>query len=152
MLRKGTSRGSSGTAKANPDKIVVATGDTDQLECIDCITNQNNYDEYDNKCVDMIFPVGMFLKENKRLKSNKDKDTLKRFKRDIFDETIPASQTIGKYFRTVKDINTKYNLAYRVTGGVLVCQVVLCIDVLDRVEVFADGLGYGYAFRRICPA
>ncbi|MFM7981667.1 MAG: hypothetical protein ACKPKO_20350, partial [Candidatus Fonsibacter sp.] len=44
--------------------IVVATGDTDQLECINCITNQNNYDEYYNKCVDMIFPVRMFLKEN----------------------------------------------------------------------------------------
>ncbi|MFM7985035.1 MAG: hypothetical protein ACKPKO_37520, partial [Candidatus Fonsibacter sp.] len=48
--------------------------------------------------------VGMFLKENKRLKSNRDKDTLKRFKRDIFDESIPVSQTIGKYFNTVKDI------------------------------------------------
>ncbi|MFM7984180.1 MAG: hypothetical protein ACKPKO_33140, partial [Candidatus Fonsibacter sp.] len=24
--------------ESNPDKIVVATGDTDQLECIDCIT------------------------------------------------------------------------------------------------------------------
>ncbi|MFM7988969.1 MAG: hypothetical protein ACKPKO_57615, partial [Candidatus Fonsibacter sp.] len=84
--------------ESNPDKIVVATGDTGQLECIYCITNQNNDDEYYNKCVDMIFPVGMFLKENKRLKSKKDKDTLKRFKRDIFDESIPVSQTIGKYF------------------------------------------------------
>ena len=99
--------------ESNPDKIVVATGDTDQLECIDCITNQNNYDEYYNRCVDMIFPVGMFLKENKRLKSKKDKETLKRFKRDIFDESIPVSQTIGRYFKTVEDINTKYNLAYR---------------------------------------
>ncbi|MFM7987901.1 MAG: hypothetical protein ACKPKO_52170, partial [Candidatus Fonsibacter sp.] len=89
--------------ESNPDKIVVATGDTDQLECIDCITNQNNYDENYNKCVDMIFPAGMFLNENKRLKSKKDKDTLKRFKQDIFDESIPVSQTIGKYFRTAKD-------------------------------------------------
>ena len=90
----------------------MATGDTDQLDCIDCITNQNNDDEYYNRCVYMIFRVGMFLKENKRLKSKKDKETLKRFKRDIFDESIPVSQTIGKYLRTVKDINTKYNLAY----------------------------------------
>ncbi|MFM7982021.1 MAG: hypothetical protein ACKPKO_22150, partial [Candidatus Fonsibacter sp.] len=59
--------------ESNPDKIVVATGDTDQLECIDCITNQNNYDEYYNRCVDMIFTVGMFLKENNRLNSKKDK-------------------------------------------------------------------------------
>ncbi|MFM7983415.1 MAG: hypothetical protein ACKPKO_29235, partial [Candidatus Fonsibacter sp.] len=40
-----------------------------------------------------------------------DKETLKRFKQDIFDESIPVSQTIGRYFNTVKDINTKYNLA-----------------------------------------
>ena len=42
--------------ESNPDKIVVATGDTNQLECIDCLTNQNDYDEYYNKCVDIIFP------------------------------------------------------------------------------------------------
>ena len=29
----------------HPDKIVIATGDTSQLESIDCITNQHNYDE-----------------------------------------------------------------------------------------------------------
>ncbi|MFM7857176.1 MAG: hypothetical protein ACKO96_35970, partial [Flammeovirgaceae bacterium] len=94
--------------ESNPDKNVVATGDTDQLECIDCFTNHNNYGEYYNGCVDVIFPVGMFLKENKRLKSKKDKEPLKRFKQDIFDESIPVSQTIGKYFNTDKDINTKY--------------------------------------------
>ena len=43
--------------ESNPDKIVVATGDTNQLECIDCITNQNDYDEYYSRCVDMIFPI-----------------------------------------------------------------------------------------------
>ncbi len=39
-----------------PDKIVVATRGTDQLECIDCVTDQKDYDEYYNKCVGMIFP------------------------------------------------------------------------------------------------
>ena len=60
----------------------------------------------------MIFPVGMFLRENKRLKNKKDKETLKRFNQDIFDDSIPVSQTIGRYFKTVKDTYTKYNLAY----------------------------------------
>ncbi|MFM7982707.1 MAG: hypothetical protein ACKPKO_25630, partial [Candidatus Fonsibacter sp.] len=59
--------------ESNPDNIVVATGVTDQLECIDCITKHNDYDEDYNKCVDMIFPVGMILRENKRLKSKEDK-------------------------------------------------------------------------------
>ena len=63
--------------------------------------------------MDMIFLVGMFLREDKRLKSKKDKGTLKRFKQDIFDDNIPVSQTIGEHFKTVKDINTVYNLAYK---------------------------------------
>ena len=33
----------------------------------------------------MIFLLGMLFRENKRLKSKKDKETLERFKRDIFD-------------------------------------------------------------------
>ena len=43
--------------KEHLEKIVIATGDTNQLESIDCITNQHNYDEYYNKCVDLIFPT-----------------------------------------------------------------------------------------------
>ena len=45
--------------ESNPDNIVVAAmGDT----CIDCITNPNDYDAYYNKCVDMLFPVGIFFR------------------------------------------------------------------------------------------
>ena len=36
-------------------------------------------------------------------------------------------------------------------GGVLVCQVVLCVDVLDRPEVYANGLGDGYALVEDVP-
>ena len=61
----------------------------------------------------MIFPVGVFLREKNRLKRNIDKETLNIFKQDIFDDNIPVSRTIRKYFKTVKDINTKYNLAYK---------------------------------------
>jgi hypothetical protein len=98
---------------ANPDKIVIATGDTNQLECIDCVTNQHDYDTYYNKCVDMIFPDSMYLKENKRLKTKKDKDLLKQFKQDIFDESIPIETTVKKYFKLNKKLETTYNVAYR---------------------------------------
>jgi len=56
--------------------------------------------------VDMIFPVGMFFRENKRLKSKQYKYTLDIFKQDTFDDNIPVSQTISIYFKTVKDIKT----------------------------------------------
>ena len=97
----------------HPEKIVIATGDTNQLESIDCITNQHNYDEYYNKCVDLIFPDSMYLRENKRLKRKKDKETLTQFKRDIFDESIPTERTIKKYFKLTKDLETVFNVAYR---------------------------------------
>ena len=53
----------------------------------------------------------MFFRENKRLKSKKDKETLERLKRAIFDNTIPVSTTINKNFKTIQELKTKYNLA-----------------------------------------
>ena len=35
----------------HPEKIVIATGDSNQLETIDAISNQLNYDDYTNYCV-----------------------------------------------------------------------------------------------------
>jgi hypothetical protein len=55
----------------------------------------------------------MLLKENKRLKTDEDKITLKQFKLDIFDETKPINQTLKKYFKFTDDIKTINNIAYR---------------------------------------
>ena len=51
----------------HPAKIVIATGDTNQLECIDCVTNQRDYDEYYDRCADLNFPDSVCFAENKRL-------------------------------------------------------------------------------------
>ena len=48
----------------------------------------------------------------KRLKRKRDKETLKQFKQDIFDETTPTETTIKKYFKLTKDY-TEYNVAYK---------------------------------------
>ena len=97
----------------HPEKIVIATGDACQLESIDCITNQLDYDAYYDSCIDQIFPVSMYFRESKRLKDPKDRELLRKLKQDIFDEGIPVEKTIRKYFKLVKDWTTTYNIAYR---------------------------------------
>jgi hypothetical protein len=52
---------------------------------MDLIANDIDYDEYMTHCIDTIFPCNVTLKENKRLKSKKDRRTLIEFKRDCFD-------------------------------------------------------------------
>ena len=97
---------------ANPDKIILATGDTDQLECIDLISNNINYDEYMNHCIDIIFPYTIRLQTNKRLKTDEDRQTLKMFKDDCFNPNLSIQQIVNKYFKQVKEITTTNNIAY----------------------------------------
>ena len=94
------------------------------MKSIDLITNQHDYDEYYNRCIDLIFPVSMYFRENKRLKDQREKQTLKDFKRDIFDESIPIERTVKKYFKLVKELMTTYNIAYRNTTCASVSKTV----------------------------
>ncbi len=110
--------------ETHPEKIVVATGDSNQLKCIDTITNQHDYHEYYNHCVDMIFPTNLYLKEIKRLKDEESKEMLRRFKVDIFDESIPKETTIRRYFTLIKTIRTTQNIAYRNSTCAQVAQQV----------------------------
>ena len=64
-------------SELNPDKIILATGDTDQLQAIDLVSDRINYDAYMNHCIDTIFAHSVLLKENKRLKSEHDKQYLR---------------------------------------------------------------------------
>jgi hypothetical protein len=97
----------------NPEKIIIATGDTDQLETVDITTNTQDKSNYTDRCIDLIFKNRMHFKENKRLKSQQDKDILKQFKIDIFNNMIPIEDTITKYFKIVKEGKTNHNIAYR---------------------------------------
>ena len=83
----------------NPDKIIVATGDTDQLKPISEYSNVKEYKSYANECINLIFNYGIVLYENKRLKTQEDRDKLKKkMKQDIFNENIPITDIIEKYF------------------------------------------------------
>ena len=99
----------------NPGKIILATGDTNQLETIDLVSDQIDYETYMDHCIDTVFPNNVMLHENKRLRTQADKDTLKQLKEDIFNESIPIINTVKKYFKFASDIKTTYNIAYRNT-------------------------------------
>ena len=55
--------------EAYPDKIIIATGDTSQLEPINEFSNNKEYKTYSNHCIDSIFPYNILLHENKRCKT-----------------------------------------------------------------------------------
>ena len=44
----------------NPAKIILATGDTNQLETIDLISNQLDYETYMDHCIDTIFSNNIY--------------------------------------------------------------------------------------------
>jgi hypothetical protein len=75
----------------NPDKIIIATGDTSQLQPINELSNQFEYAEYADNCINQIFKYEIYLEENKRLKSDDDKQKLKQIKADIFNKDIPLT-------------------------------------------------------------
>jgi hypothetical protein len=100
-------------AEEHPEKIILATGDKNQLEPVEPMTNTHaDLDAYSNHCVGMIFPKYIYLRENKRLKTAEDKQKLKDFKRDIFDESVPIEDTVRKYFPVLRQSETTYNIAY----------------------------------------
>ena len=72
--------------KKTKKSIILATGDTSQLEPISSLSNQLAYDVYSDFCFNQLFSKEMFLTENKRLKSDEDKLILKQIKADVFNQ------------------------------------------------------------------
>ena len=96
---------------ANPEKIVLATGDANQLEPVEPATNAHeDLEACSNSCVDLIFPDQLFLRDNKRLRTAEDKQKLRDFKADIFNESIPIEETVRKYFPVVQGSETDFNI------------------------------------------
>ena len=66
--------------------IIIATGDTNQLDTVSELSNTISYEEYADHCIDTMFSNSIFLTSNKRLNSDEDRETLKQFKLDIFNK------------------------------------------------------------------
>jgi hypothetical protein len=110
----------------NPDKIVIGTGDMNQLQSVESPGN-NVDDDYKDTCINMIFPFEVYLVENKRLKTEEDKLKNKQLKKDIFNEDISIEEVIEKYgFEKTDKLTTTQNIAY---------QNNTCISVAKQVRV-----------------
>lgn len=98
----------------NPSKIVIATGDTLQLECISEITNTQDYDTYADACINMIFPNEVKLQISKRVATDEQRSRLKKIKNAIFKNNRPTKKIIKMYFKTTNKINNSVNnIAYK---------------------------------------
>ena len=95
------------------DKIIIATGDTNQLETVEQLSNTISFEEYSDHCINTIFPNSICLTINKRLQTDEDRNILKQFKLDIFNADIQIKTTITKYFKMVDKIITNNNIALR---------------------------------------
>ena len=95
------------------DKIIIATGDTNQLPTLEPLSNTRTFEECADEYVKVMFKYEIFLKECKRLKSEEDKLKLKNIKDDIFINKLPYKIIIEKYFNFVDEIEVCYNnIAY----------------------------------------
>ena len=82
----------------NPDKIVVATGDTNQLKNPEKVSDVFKFEDYANHCIDLIFENNIKLYECKRLKNEEDRKKLYDIKDMILNRKEPIMNVIEKYF------------------------------------------------------
>ena len=98
--------------KNNPDKIILATGDTKQLKNPETVSNTIGFEKYANQCINLIFRNNIMLYECKRLKTEEDREKLKDVKRMIF-EGAPFRDIIDKHFKWTDEIEMyDNNIAY----------------------------------------
>ena len=83
--------------------MIIATGDANQLETIDLISSEIDYDEYTNNCINMIFPHNIYLKQAKRSTTEAANNRLKYFKADMFNKAIPMRTTLRTYCKVTND-------------------------------------------------
>ena len=100
-------------------KIIVATGDTKQLQGVESITNCQDPATYADHCLDVIFKHNIFLKICKRVgaKDSPDGDKNRQIINDMYDDCwvnkLSVSEMVEKHGKMTDDIMTsEYNIAY----------------------------------------
>jgi uncharacterized protein involved in tolerance to divalent cations len=97
----------------NKDKIIIATGDSEQLKPVNDITNQDiDYDNYMDSAMSQLFKNEIFLKINKRFKNVEDMEKLNELKQ-MLKSGCNINKISKKYFKFTDNINeSENNIAY----------------------------------------
>ncbi len=100
-----------------PDKQIIATGDIDQLDCINFkFNNVPDQSKYMKKCIEFLFPNRVILKVIKRLESAEDRKIVEALKEDLLNEDNKVMDVLNKYgFNVINNIDklqTKTNISY----------------------------------------
>ena len=82
----------------NPNKIIIATGDTCQIEPITELSNQKDYDIYANECVNNIFNVDVILKIPKIIKGEEQIKFIANLRIDIFSNTGDVNKPLERKY------------------------------------------------------
>lgn len=95
----------------NPDKVFIATGDTEQRNPIGF--NDSKYLEH---CMNVMFRHQILFKDIKRLSNDEDKLRWKALKHDIFNTTLSVEELCKKHklntVDRINDVKTTKNVAY----------------------------------------
>lgn len=95
----------------NPDKVFIATGDTEQRNPIGF--NDSKYLEH---CMNVMFRHQILFKDIKRLSNDEDKLRWKALKHDIFNTTLSVEELCKKHklntVNRINDVKTTRNVAY----------------------------------------
>ena len=95
-----------------PDKTIIGTGDSLQLEAVERLTNTCDQSKYVEGIIKQLFQYNINLYENKRLKTQADKNNLKQLKNDIFNDDIKLTHTLFKYFKFTTKVSNNINISY----------------------------------------
>jgi len=95
----------------------MSTGDTGQLQPFGIsLNNVKDMKQYLKQCHELMFPNITTLYVNKRVKTDKERETLKQLKNDIFDTKLDIMTTLKKHkfkiIEDMKDVKTTRNICY----------------------------------------
>ena len=101
------------------EKIIIGTGDVNQLQSVEQLTNCQDHKTYIDNCMDVIYKNEIFLQVCKRVggKDTEDgelnRNIINEMYNDLWVHKLPVEEFALKHFPTTNDImSSEHNIAY----------------------------------------